>query len=89
MDASKGRNDKQGDYSAIVFLGVPTDGLLYVDAILERIPLDQIVARRWPCATWSGPISSASRRSSSRSCWSTSSAGNVASGLRRAGSCTR
>ncbi len=45
VDASKGRNDKQGDYSAIVFLGVPADGLLYVDAIVERIPLDQIVRK--------------------------------------------
>ncbi len=45
VDASKGRSDKQGDYSAIVFLGVPADGLLYVDAIVERIPLDQIVRK--------------------------------------------
>ena len=33
VDASKGRSDKQGDYSAIVFLGVGKDRLLYVDAI--------------------------------------------------------
>ena len=45
VDASKGRSDKQGDYSAIVFLGVGKDKLLYVDAILERIPLDQIVRK--------------------------------------------
>jgi len=45
VDASKGRNDKQGDYSAIVFVGVGTDKLLYVDAIVERIPLDQIVRK--------------------------------------------
>ncbi len=45
VDASKGRNDKQGDYSAIVFLGVGRDKLLYVDAILDRIPFDQIVRK--------------------------------------------
>jgi predicted phage terminase large subunit-like protein len=45
VDASKGRSDKQGDYSAIVFLGLGADRLLYVDAILERIPLDQIVRK--------------------------------------------
>ncbi len=45
VDASKGRSDKQGDYSAIVFLGVGRDKLLYVDAILDRIPLDRIVRK--------------------------------------------
>jgi len=45
VDASKGRSDKQGDYSAIVFLGVSKGGPLYVDALLERIPLDQIVRK--------------------------------------------
>ena len=45
VDASKGRSDKQGDYSAIVFLGVGKDRLLYIDALLERIPLDQIVRK--------------------------------------------
>jgi predicted phage terminase large subunit-like protein len=45
VDASKGRSDKQGDYCAIVFLGAGKDGLFYVDAVLERIPLDQIVRK--------------------------------------------
>ena len=45
VDASKGKSDKQGDYCAIVFLGVGGDELLYVDAIVERIPLDQIVRK--------------------------------------------
>ena len=45
VDASKGRSDKQGDYSAIVFLGVGRDKLFYVDAILDRIPLDRIVRK--------------------------------------------
>ncbi len=44
-DCPKGRSDKQGDYSAIVFLGVARDKLLYVNAILDRIPLDQIVRK--------------------------------------------
>jgi predicted phage terminase large subunit-like protein len=44
VDASKGRSDRQGDYSAIVFVGVHA-GLLYVEAIMERIPLDQIVRK--------------------------------------------
>ena len=38
LDASKGRSDRPGDYSAIVFMGVGEDDLLYVDAILDRIP---------------------------------------------------
>ena len=45
MDASKGKSDKQGDYCAIVSLGLGKDRLLYVDAILDRIPLDQIVRK--------------------------------------------
>ena len=45
VDASKGRSDRQGDYCAIVFMGIGTDRLLYVDALIERIPLDQIVRK--------------------------------------------
>ena len=45
VDASKGKSDRQGDYSAIVFMGIGADRLLYVDAIIERIPLDQIVRK--------------------------------------------
>ncbi len=45
LDASKGRSDKQGDYSAIVFMGLGKNRLLYIDALLERIPLDQIVRK--------------------------------------------
>jgi predicted phage terminase large subunit-like protein len=45
VDPSRGRSDKQGDYSAIVFMGVAKDDLLYVDAIIERIPLDQLVRK--------------------------------------------
>jgi predicted phage terminase large subunit-like protein len=45
LDASKGSGDRPGDYSAIVFVGVGHDNMLYVDAIVERISLDQIVRR--------------------------------------------
>src|SRR5688572_12976621 len=41
-DPSKGKSDKHGDYSAVVELGVCSEGLLWVDADLERRP----VARR-------------------------------------------
>ena len=44
VDASKGQADRPGDYSAIVFIGVCHD-LIYVDAIVERIPLGQVVRR--------------------------------------------
>jgi predicted phage terminase large subunit-like protein len=45
VDASKGRSDNQGDYTAIVFMGLSVENLLYVDAIVGRIPLDQIVRK--------------------------------------------
>jgi predicted phage terminase large subunit-like protein len=45
LDPSKGQSDKQGDYCAIVFMGIAPDRLLYVDAFIERIPLDQIVRK--------------------------------------------
>ncbi len=45
LDASKGSRDKPGDYSAIVFVGIGADRLLYVDAMIDRIPLDQVVRK--------------------------------------------
>ena len=42
LDPSKGKSDKHGDYSAIVFVGVK-NGLVYVDANLERRPPHEIV----------------------------------------------
>ena len=47
VDPSKGRDNKQGDYCAIVFMGMVGDwrALLYLDAVIERIPLDQIVRK--------------------------------------------
>ncbi|MFA7662845.1 MAG: phage terminase large subunit [Patescibacteria group bacterium] len=42
VDPSKGKNAQHGDYSAIVFVGV-REGLLYVDASIERRPVRRIV----------------------------------------------
>ena len=42
VDPSKGKGDKHGDYSAIVFIGVRA-GLVYIDASLERRPPHEIV----------------------------------------------
>lgn len=42
VDPSKGKSDRQGDYSAIVFVGVGHNGLVYVDADLERRPPHRI-----------------------------------------------
>lgn len=42
LDPSKGRQDRDSDYSAIVSVGV-RDGLVYVDADLDRRPTHQII----------------------------------------------
>jgi predicted phage terminase large subunit-like protein len=54
VDPSKGGSDRQGDYCAIVFMGMGAeDRLLYVDAVIERIPLDQIVRKLLElCRLW-------------------------------------
>jgi predicted phage terminase large subunit-like protein len=53
VDPSKGGSDKQGDYCAMVFMGMGSDNLLYVDAVIERIPLDQIVRKLLElCRQW-------------------------------------
>ena len=44
VDASKGKSDRQGDYTAIVYMGIAR-GLLWIDAKIERIPLDQVVGK--------------------------------------------
>ncbi|TWT46499.1 phage terminase large subunit family protein [Botrimarina hoheduenensis] len=44
LDPSKGRDARQGDYSAIVMLGVDSQGRLLVDADLARRPTPQMVA---------------------------------------------
>jgi predicted phage terminase large subunit-like protein len=41
LDPSKGKSDKHGDYSAIVFIGVK-DGLLWIDSDIERRPPHEI-----------------------------------------------
>lgn len=43
IDPSKGRDASKGDYSAIVKAVLSSEGLLYVDADLERRPAEQIV----------------------------------------------
>ena len=87
VDASKGKSDKQGDYTAIVYMGIAR-GLLWIDAKIERIPLDQVVEKRSFFATSTGPTWSASKPSSSRSCSSTSFAANAATTSRPAGPST-
>lgn len=42
LDPSKGKADKNRDYSAIVRLTITTDSMLWVDADLQRRPVDQI-----------------------------------------------
>jgi len=44
LDPSKGRDDRRGDFSALVMLGVDREGVLYVEADLARRPTPQIVA---------------------------------------------
>lgn len=44
LDPSKGKDSQHGDYCAIT-VGYLVDGLLYVDAVIERIPLRQIAER--------------------------------------------
>ena len=45
LDASGGKSDRLGDYSAIVFVGIGRDKLVYVDAVLDHIVLDQLVRK--------------------------------------------
>ncbi len=44
LDPSKGSDARQGDYSALVVLGVDRLGMLYVEADLARRPTPQMVA---------------------------------------------
>lgn len=44
IDPSKGSDARQGDYSAIILLGVDELGVLHVEADLERRPTSQMVA---------------------------------------------
>jgi predicted phage terminase large subunit-like protein len=42
VDPSKGRHQERGDYSAVVFVGL-SGGLIWVDARIERTPVEGIV----------------------------------------------
>lgn len=44
LDPSKGRDDRRGDYSAYVLLGIDSRGTLFVEADLARRPTPQMVA---------------------------------------------
>jgi len=52
IDPSKGKSDKKGDYSALIFLGF-AQRLLWVAAHIERIPLNRITGKLlgW-CNEW-------------------------------------
>jgi len=43
LDPSKGKNSSLGDYSAFVFVALGEDGIFYVDAHLERLPMSELV----------------------------------------------
>ncbi len=88
VDASKGRSDKQGDYSAIVFLGVGKDRLFYVDAILDRIPLDQIGRKTVVFCDEKRRDFVGIEAEQFQELWSTSSAGSAGKAMPRAGRCT-
>jgi len=45
LDPSKGRDSVLGDYSAFVFVALGEDGIFYVDAHLERLPMSELVAK--------------------------------------------
>lgn len=44
LDPSKGKDAKSGDYSAYIQVALGRNGVVYVDANLERRPVDKIVA---------------------------------------------
>jgi predicted phage terminase large subunit-like protein len=42
LDPSKGKDSTLGDYSAFVYVALGEDGILYVDAHLERLPVSEM-----------------------------------------------
>lgn len=44
LDPSKGKDASRGDYSAYVMLAVDSDGDMYVDAAMIRVPVEQMIA---------------------------------------------
>ena len=67
VDPVQGREDQQGDYCGIVFLG-RRHGMFYVDANLEPRNSRDVVRAVRQFADSAGPTPSASRAISSRSC---------------------
>jgi predicted phage terminase large subunit-like protein len=52
VDPAKGKSSKTGDFTAMVFVGF-ADRLVWVDAVLERIPLEQLTGRLITfCSEW-------------------------------------
>lgn len=43
LDPSKGKDAKKGDYSAIINIGVTSAGMYYVEADLDRRPVDRVI----------------------------------------------
>ena len=45
LDPSKGKDSALGDYSAFVYVALGDDGIFYVDAHLERLPIADLAAK--------------------------------------------
>ncbi|MCL2005616.1 MAG: hypothetical protein FWG73_05565 [Planctomycetaceae bacterium] len=45
LDPSKGKDAALGDYSAFIYVALCEDGIFYVDAHLERLPISELVAK--------------------------------------------
>ena len=45
LDPSKGQDSSLGDYSAFVYVALCEDGIFYVDAHLERLPVSDLVTK--------------------------------------------
>ena len=55
-DPSKGNDSKTGDYQGHVLAGLALDGILYVEAVLAREPVPQMVARALDMAAQFTPL---------------------------------
>ena len=56
LDPSKGNDSKTGDYQAHVQAGLARDGTLYVEAVLAREPVPQMVSRALDMAAGFAPL---------------------------------
>jgi predicted phage terminase large subunit-like protein len=45
LDPSKGKDSALGDYSAFVYVALGEDGIFYVDAFIERLPVSDLVVQ--------------------------------------------